>query len=207
MIRADPEACVHIVDDEEAIRDSLAWLLASAGIAARSWPSGEAFLDGLPLVGTACVILDVRMEGMPGPDVFERMIAAGCDAPVIFLTGHAEVPVAVEMLKAGAFDFVEKPFNDNRLVDIVGRAMSHHDGIRKSASDRARLEARLAELSPREREVLAHVVRGRLNKQIAGDLNLAMRTVEVHRARLLSKLGVKNAVELSGLLARFSEET
>jgi len=107
-------ATVHIVDDDAAIRDALAWLLASRGLATQAWDSGEAILAALPLAEPACIILDVRMTGLSGPEVFARLRAAGCAAPVIFLTGHADVPVAVQALKTGAFDFVEKPFNDNR---------------------------------------------------------------------------------------------
>jgi two-component system, LuxR family, response regulator DctR len=196
---------VHIVDDEEVIRDSLSWLIGSEEIAYRTWARGEDFLADLPDTHPACVILDVRMEGLNGPAVFQRMLDAGSDIPVIFLTGHAEVPLAVEALKKGAFDFVEKPFNDNRLVALVRRAFDHHAGLRAIASDRAALATRLASLSPREREVLDLVIAGKMNKQIAGTLDLAVRTVEVHRASILEKFGVRSAIELAGLLARLDK--
>jgi two-component system response regulator DctR len=193
---------VHIVDDEEVIRDSLCWLLGSADIDCQTWSSGAAFLDGAPDGAPSCVILDVRMEGLNGPAVFRQMHDLGRDMPVIFLTGHAEVPLAVEALKNGAFDFVEKPFNDNRLVDLVRKALSHHARIRAIASNRADIEARLASLSPRESQIMELVIAGKMNKQIAGTLDLAVRTVEVHRASIFEKFDVRSAVELAGLLAR-----
>lgn len=196
------QGVVHIVDDEEAIRDSLAWLLASRDIACVKWESGEDFIAALPLESPACIILDVRMPGLSGPDVFEKLLAQNCDAPVIFLTGHAEVPVAVEVLKSGAFDFVEKPFNDNRLADLAESALKRHRQLREIAQDRSALEHRLATLTIREREVLAHILAGQLNKQIAGNLDLAIRTVEFHRATVLNKMGVRNAIELASLVAR-----
>ncbi|WP_149143007.1 response regulator transcription factor [Gemmobacter caeruleus] len=192
---------IHIVDDEEAIRESLAFLLASRGLAARGWPSGEAFLAAQPLEDCACVILDVRMGGLSGPEVFERLRAMGNAVPVIFLTGHADVPVAVRTLKAGAFDFVEKPFNDNQIVDLALRAMAAHDVARAEAAARADLDARRATLSAREDEVMRAMLTGALNKQIADQLGIAMRTVEVHRGRVLAKMGVRNAIELAALLA------
>jgi two-component system response regulator DctR len=196
---------VHIVDDEEVIRDSLSWLIGSHEIECRAWARGEEFLADLPDTHPACVILDVRMEGLNGPAVFQQMLDAGSDIPVIFLTGHAEVPLAVEALKNGAFDFVEKPFNDNRLVVLIRQALEHHSRLRAIASDQAALARSLASLSPREREVLDLVVVGKMNKQIAATLDLAVRTVEVHRASILEKFGVRSAVELAGLLARRSK--
>jgi len=193
---------VHIVDDEEAIRDSLEWLMASRAINCRKWESGADFLSALPLECPAAIILDVRMPGLSGPDIFERLLSQGCDAPVIFLTGHAEVPVAVEVLKNGAFDFVEKPFNDNRLVDLAERALRRHRELRESARDSAAVEGRLAMLTAREQEVMALILAGLLNKQIAGKLDLAIRTVEFHRATILGKMAVQNAVELASLVAR-----
>jgi two-component system, LuxR family, response regulator DctR len=196
---------VHVVDDEEVIRDSLSWLLGSADIACATWSSGEDFLAAAPTGGPACVILDVRMEGLNGPAVFQRMLEAGHDMPVIFLTGHAEVPLAVEALKNGAFDFVEKPFNDNRLVDLVRAALAHHERLRAISQDRVAVAGRLASLSGREREVLDLIIAGKMNKQIAGTLDLAVRTVEVHRANIFEKFGVRSAVELAGLLARMEK--
>lgn len=197
-------ACIHIVDDDEAIRDSLAWLFASRGIASRAWPSGEALLAALgpggALAGASCLILDVRMEGLTGPETFERLRAAGCRVPVIFLTGHADVPIAVAALKAGAFDFVEKPFSDNQIVDQALAASEDFARRARVEADARSLERQLATLSAREREVMALMLQGSLNKQIADTLDIAMRTVEVHRGRVLAKMGVRNALELAARL-------
>jgi two-component system, LuxR family, response regulator DctR len=193
---------VHIIDDEETIRDALAFLFSSRGVEAVTWASGEQFLAAYPLEDCACIILDVRMTGLSGPEVFERLRAEGCAAPVIFLTGHADVPIAVEALKLGAFDFVEKPFNDNQLVDRTLEAIADHDTRTIEAAARRDLASRLATLSSREAEVMKLMLQGQLNKQIADSLGIAMRTVEVHRGRVLTKLGVRNAVELAALAAR-----
>lgn len=191
---------VHIVDDEESIRDSLGFLFASRGIAARGWPSGEAFLDALPLPDCACIILDVRMEGLSGPEVFERLRKTASVSPVIFLTGHADVPVAVQSLKAGAFDFIEKPFNDNQIVDIALRAIAAHEDHLKKSGLRQDIELRLASLSPREAEVMRLMLQGMLNKQISDMLNIAIRTVEVHRSRVMAKMHARNIAELAAIL-------
>ncbi|MBB5701238.1 two-component system response regulator DctR [Ochrobactrum daejeonense] len=197
---------IHIVDDEEAIRDALAFLLASRGLATRTWPSGEAFLAAHPIEDCACVILDVRMGGMSGPEVFEWLKAAGGAMPVIFLTGHADVPVAVRALKAGAFDFVEKPFNDNQIVDLALSAIAVHAADVADAAVRRDRETRKETLSQREREVMQLMLTGALNKQIADTLGIAMRTVEVHRGRVLAKMGVRNAIELATLMGSVPAE-
>ncbi|MDQ1848380.1 response regulator [Gemmobacter fulvus] len=191
---------IHIVDDEEAIRDSLAFLLVSRGLEAMGWDSGEAFLAAQPLEDCACVILDVRMGDLSGPEVFARLRAMGNAVPVIFLTGHADVPVAVQTLKAGAFDFVEKPFNDNQIVDLALKAIAAHEAQQAEAAARRDIDARLATLSVREDEVMRLMMTGSLNKQIADMLGIAMRTVEVHRGRVLAKMGVRNAIELAAVL-------
>lgn len=195
-----PTGTVHIVDDEETIRDALEFLFASRGITARGWPSGEAFLAAQPLADCACIILDVRMGGLSGPDVFDRLRAGGDVAPVIFLTGHADVPVAVQTLKAGAFDFVEKPFNDNQIVDLALRAIAAHAEARKISGARRDVERRLASLSAREAEVMALMLQGQLNKQIGDSLGITMRTVEAHRSRVMAKMGARNIAELAGIL-------
>ena len=193
-------ALAHVVDDDAAIRDALSWLLRSRGVEARTWPSGEAFLAGA-VEPRGCLVLDVRMDGMSGIEVFDQLLARGCRIPVIFLTGHGDVPLAVEALKKGAFDFVEKPFNDNHLVDLVVEALRRDEALRSAQAAEASLAARLEQLTTREREVMGLVLKGLPNKAIADDLGLAMRTVEVHRARLFEKMGVRSAVELAGLLA------
>ncbi|GLS86754.1 DNA-binding response regulator [Cypionkella aquatica] len=189
---------VHIVDDEETIRDSLQFLFASRGIAAQVWPSGEAFLQANP--SAACIILDVRMGGLSGPEVFDQLRAQGSEAPVIFLTGHADVPIAVQALKAGAFDFVEKPFNDNQIVDLALKAIAAHAEQMQKSGARQDIQRRLDALSVREAEVMRLMLQGQLNKQIADILGIAMRTVEVHRSRVMAKMGARNVAELAAVL-------
>ena len=199
---APPPPTVHLVDDEAPVRDALAFLFQSHGLAVRAWASGPAFLaalDDAPLAG--CIVLDVRMEPLSGLQVHDALVERGIGLPVLFLTGHGDIPMAVEALKKGAFDFVEKPFGDDALVERVQRAL-RVDAARQ-AEDCADGErsARLASLSEREREVMLRVAAGRLNKVIADELGIAVRTVEVHRARVFGKLGVRSAAELATLLA------
>jgi len=192
---------LHIVDDEDVIRDALEWLAQSRGLAARGHAGGQAFLDALddaPDPLGDCVLLDVRMPGMNGIAVFDQLVARGLLArlPVIFLTGHGDVPMAVDSLKRGAFDFFEKPFNDNQLMDRVEEALA----ASTRAAATAAVQARLATLSAREREVLELILAGNMNKVVADKLGISMRTVEVHRAHIFDKMQVKTAVELAGLL-------
>ena len=191
---------LHIVDDEEVIRDALAWLAQSRGLTARGYAGGQSFLDsvGEPDPSGDCVLLDVRMPDMNGVAVFDQLIGRGLlpRLPVIFLTGHGDVPMAVDSLKRGAFDFFEKPFNDNQLMDRVEEALA---ASRKAAAS-AGVQARLATLSAREREVLDLILAGKMNKVVADELGISMRTVEVHRAHIFDKMQVKTAVELAGLL-------
>jgi len=192
---------VHVVDDDDAIRDALSWLLRSRGVPARSWASAEAFLAEYSEAMRGCLVLDVRMEGMSGVELFDHLLARKSRMPVIFLTGHGDVPLAVAALKKGAFDFVEKPFNDNDLVDRIVAAVRHDESLRQKLETEASVAARLAELTPRERQVMERVLVGDYNKNIADALGIAVRTVEVHRARIFEKMGVRSAVELAQLLA------
>ncbi|WP_020655632.1 response regulator transcription factor [Massilia niastensis] len=191
---------LHIVDDEEVIRDALAWLAQSRGLQARGYASGQEFLDAVatPDADGDCILLDVRMPGMNGIAVFDQLIQRGLlpRLPVIFLTGHGDVPMAVDSLKRGAFDFFEKPFNDNMLMDRVDEALC----ASRKAAESAGVQARLATLSAREREVLDLILAGMMNKVVADKLGISMRTVEVHRAHIFDKMQVKTAVELAGLL-------
>jgi len=192
---------LHIVDDEEVLRDSLSWLASSRGIAARGYASVSAFLsaiDGVFDPDGDCVLLDVRMPEMNGVAVFDQLVGRGLAQrlPVIFLTGHGDVPMAVDTLKRGAFDFFEKPFNDNDLMDRVQEGLANS----RAAGAAAQVHARLATLSQREREVLDLILAGNMNKVVADKLGISMRTVEVHRAHIFDKMQVKTAVELAGLL-------
>ncbi|MDR1936254.1 MAG: response regulator, partial [Candidatus Accumulibacter sp.] len=174
----------YIVDDDEAIRDSLSWLMQSREIPCKTFPSAEAFLETWNAAFAGCLLLDIRMEEMSGNELFDRLVESGCQLPVIFLTGHGDVPLAVSTLKNGAFDFVEKPFNDNHLVDRVLEAFKLDDERRRAAASADSLQRRLARLTPRERQVMERILAGKLNKVIAYEMNLSMRTVEVHRASL-----------------------
>ncbi|MFK3781481.1 response regulator transcription factor [Agrobacterium sp. NPDC089420] len=190
---------IDIVDDEEVIRDALSFLLASRGVQTRTWASGEEFLAAQPLDDMTCIIMDVRMGALSGPEVYERLRIMGSEVPVIFLTGHADVPVAVRTLKAGAFDFVEKPFNDNQIVDLALNAIAAGQVVQAQAESRRDLQARRASLSAREVEVMDLMLTGAMNKQIADNLGIAMRTVEAHRGKVLTKMGVRNALELAAI--------
>ncbi|MGK5057315.1 response regulator transcription factor [Janthinobacterium sp. LB2P49] len=192
---------LHIIDDEEVVRDSLSWLAASRGIEARNYASAQQFLDSLDGSFDAagdCVLLDVRMPDMNGIALFDQLVKRDLTArlPVIFLTGHGDVPMAVDSLKRGAFDFFEKPFNDNDLMDRVQQGLANS----RQAGELAAVHARLATLSTREREVLDLILAGKMNKVVADKLGISMRTVEVHRAHIFDKMQVKTAVELAGLL-------
>ncbi len=196
---SEPRA--HIVDDDEAIRDALSWLFQSRGVATASWPSAEAFLADYDGSMRGCLVLDVRMAGASGLELFDRLLALGCAMPVIFLTGHGDVPLAVAAVKRGAFDFIEKPFNDNELANRVIEALAIDAAALQARASQASLASRLATLTTREREVMDLILGGKLNKVIADQLNIAVRTVEVHRARIFEKMGVRSAVELAGLLS------
>ncbi len=194
---------LHIVDDEEVIRDSLTWLAHSRKIPALGYGSARAFLDALEASEAfdpagECLLLDVRMPDMSGTLLFDTLAARGLTQrmPVIFLTGHGDVPMAVDSLKRGAFDFFEKPFNDNKLMDRVQEALL----ASCQAGDQARVRERLATLSAREREVMDLILEGKMNKVIADRMGISMRTVEVHRAHVFSKMQVRTAVELARLL-------
>ncbi len=194
---------VFIVDDDEAIRDALSWLFQSRGVAVKSYDSAEAFLAEWRPGQSGCLLLDIRMSGMSGLDLFDRLRDVSASLPVIFLTGHGDVPMAVSALKKGAMDFVEKPFNDNELVDRVIEALALSAQRREREADSAGIASRLASLTARERQVMDLVLAGKLNKVIADDLGITMRTVEVHRAHVFEKMGVKTAVELAQLLSNY----
>ena len=181
-------AIVHVIDDDEALRDSLAFLLRTADLEVMSHASAAAFLDALPLTGLTCIITDVRMPGLSGIDLLRRVRELGIEVPVIVITGHGDVPLAVEAMRFGAVDFLEKPFDDEVLLQSVRAALRQQAGAAKRQSERAGIENRLAALSPRERDVLGGLVAGRANKQIAFELGISPRTVEIYRANLMGKM-------------------
>ena len=201
---------VYLVDDEAVVRDALAWLLRSRRLLSEGFPSGDAFEAWLQTRDLAagwpeapsCVLLDVRMPGLSGLQLFERLVEAGLidRLPVIFLTGHGDVPMAVAAVKRGAFDFVEKPFSDNALVDRIEQALHKSGEAIGRLRQKRQVQRAVAELTEREREVMRRVCDGLPNKLIADALGISVRTVEVHRARMFEKMNVRSAVELTNLL-------
>jgi two-component system response regulator FixJ len=185
---ASEQEIVHVIDDDDALRESLAFLLRSAKIDVQSYPSATAFLDALPPPRAGCVITDVRMPGLSGLDLLRRLKDLKVAIPVIVVTGHGDVALAVEAMKIGAVDFLEKPFDDEVLLASVRAALRQHDGVIKRSSERAEIESRLAALSNRETDVLKGLVAGQANKQIAYDLGISPRTVEIYRANLMNKM-------------------
>ncbi|MFY3385348.1 response regulator transcription factor [Paracidovorax sp. MALMAid1276] len=199
-------ATVYIVDDDASVREALAWLLRSRRLPSEAFDSAEAFdamLQARPAQRQpCCLLLDVRMPGMSGLALFDLLAARGdlATLPVIFLTGHADVPTAVDAVKRGAFDFCEKPFSDNALVDRIEQALAQSGQHLAALRERSDVQVRLAELTDRERDVMDLVVEGLPNKLIADQLDISVRTVEVHRSRVFDKMQVKSAVELANLL-------
>jgi two-component system response regulator FixJ len=187
---------VHVVDDDEAVRDSLSLLLEAAGLSVRTYDSATAFLKALPNLAAGCVLTDVRMPELDGLELQRRLTELGIRLPVIVMTGHGDVPIAVEALKAGAADFLEKPFDDVQLLAAVSSALAASQRTRDEEVAMAGIARRLASLTPREREVLDKLVAGQPNKTIAYDLGSSPRTVEVHRARVMEKMGVRSLPEL-----------
>lgn len=206
------QAMVYVVDDDASVRDALAWLLRSRHLPSQTFDCAEAFeafvadpppgAPGGQAPEPCCLLLDVRMPGTSGLALFDRLIERGLAQcmPVIFLTGHADVPTAVDAVKRGAFDFCEKPFSDNALVDRVEQAIARSAEALAERERRAQLRQQVAELTERERDVMRLVVEGLANKLIADQLQISVRTVEVHRARVFDKMAVKSAVELANLL-------
>jgi len=199
-------ATVFIVDDDASVREALAWLLRSRHLLSESYAGGEEFdamlAGGFVPAQPCCLLLDVRMPGVSGLALFDKLVQRGLVEvmPVIFLTGHADVPTAVDMVKRGAFDFCEKPFSDNALVDRVEQAIRQSERVLAARREKELLQLRMAELTDRERDVMRLVVEGLPNKLIADQLEISVRTVEVHRARVFDKMEVKSAVELVNVL-------
>ncbi len=187
---------VFIVDDEEAVADSIAMLLHSVGMTTRLFPDPRAFLESYRSEQAGCLILDVRMPRMSGLELQQEMIRRHLTLPIIFITGHGDVPMAVEAMRAGAVDFLQKPFNDEELIRRVHKALEIDGRERDLLRKREELERRWADLSTREQEVAERIADGKANKVVALELDISERTVEVHRARLLQKLGVRSLAQL-----------
>jgi len=187
---------IHVIDDDDALRESLAFLLRSAQLEVKSYASARAFLDSLPDQSLSCVITDVRMPEVSGIDLLRRLKELKIGVPVIVITGHGDVALAVEAMKIGAADFFEKPFDDDLLLASVRSVLRMQEGEKKRYAERAEIEGRIAALSPRERDVLAGLVEGRANKQIAFDLGISPRTVEIYRANLMNKMQADSLSDL-----------
>lgn len=190
------EPTVFIVDDDQAVARSLRWLIESVRLKVETFPSAQAFLDGYDATSSGCLVLDVRMPGMSGLDLQELLVAQRIHVPIIFITGHGDVQMAVRAVQAGAFDFVEKPFNDQDLLDRIQKAIARDADQRGKDAQRAQLRALFASLTPREREVLDLVVEGMSNKAIANSLGLSAKTVEVHRAKVMDKMHARSISDL-----------
>ena len=191
-----PERFVYIVDDDEAVRDSLRWLLEGSGFNVRTFHSAESFLNAYTPGHFAVLILDVRMGGMSGIELHDELLRQRYDLPLIFMTGHGDVGMAVARMKLGAVDFLEKPFDDKQLISTVENAFSQARVKQNDAQRREQRQELLARLTPREQQVLELIAAGRLNKQIAGDLNISIKTVEAHRANIMDKFEVRTMADL-----------
>lgn len=201
---ANATATVFVVDDDRAVRDSLRWLIQSVGLSVETFSTAAEFLAAYDPAKIGCLVLDVRMRGMSGLDLQEELERRGISLPVIIITGHADVPMAVRAMKAGAIDFLQKPFGDQALLDRIQKALERDREQRSASAEHEEILSRLAVLTPREREIVDLLVDGKANKEIASDLGLSTRTVEGHRANIMDKLGATSFAEVVrvALLAR-----
>jgi FixJ family two-component response regulator len=195
---------VYVVDDDDAVRDSLRLLLKSASLACQVFGAAQEFLASYDPAHPGCLVLDVRMPGMSGLEMQHELNLRGATLPVIFITGHGDIPMAVEAMQHGAFDFLQKPFRDQELLDRIQRALTRDTENRARLRHTDRIRERLATLSPREREVLDLVTQGKANKMVAGDLGVSQRTVEIHRAHVMQKMEAGSLAELVRMMMAVS---
>lgn len=193
---ATSDSIVFVVDDDPAVRDSLEWLLSSVDMTVQTFASAQEFMDSYDPKQLGCVLVDVRMPGMSGLELQEELAALGTNLPVIVITGHSDVQMAVRAMKSGAFDFIEKPFNDQALLDLVQKAIDENKATVQMRSKRDEIQERFDLLSPRERQVLEQIVAGEPNKRIAFNLGLSEKTVEAHRAKVMEKTRAGSLAEL-----------
>lgn len=201
-IKSNP--LVHIIDDDEAVRDAISMLLDSVNIDNKGYASAQLFLEQLSTVDMhnvmGCIVLDIRMPGISGLDCQIKLLELGCTLPIIFITGHGDVPMAVEAMKKGALEFIQKPFREQELLDCIQHALEINKHNQAQQQQEEYIKAKIATLTPREAEIMAKVIAGQANKAIAIDLNLSQRTVEIHRANVMEKMQVKSLPELVKLV-------
>ena len=190
------KATVFVVDDDQAMRNSLKWLIESVGVQVESFASADEFLVQYQPGRHGCLVLDVRMPGMSGLDLQEQLAQQNINIPVVIITGHGDVPMAVRAMKSGAIDFIEKPFNDEALLDAIRRALAFGEQQRSHQIEHRQIQQRLQHLTPREREVMEMVTEGRSNKEIANALGVSAKTIEAHRARVMEKMQAGSLAEL-----------
>ena len=190
------KATVFVVDDDQAMRNSLKWLIESVGVAVESFASADEFLAQHQSGRTGCLVLDVRMPGMSGLELLEHLAQRNMHIPAVVITGHGDVPMAVRAMKSGAIDFIEKPFNDEALLDAIRRAIAYEEQQRNSLSEHLQVQERMSHLTPREYEVMTMVTDGRSNKEIANSLGVSAKTIEAHRARVMEKMQAGSLAEL-----------
>lgn len=202
----DKPATVFVVDDDEAVRTSLRLLLKSVGLPVETFDSASGFLDQYDGNRAGCLVLDIRMPGMSGLDLQQALNERHSILPIVFITGHGDVPMAVEAMQAGAVDFIQKPFRDQDLIDRINKGLTKDGEMREALRARDDIRTRIAELTPREREVLDLVTAGKANKVIAGDLNVSQRTVEIHRARVMEKMNANSLAHLVRMVIEAQRE-
>lgn len=193
------EPKVYVVDDDQGMLDSTVWLLESVGLQALPFTSGQAFLEACDVAVPACVLLDVRMPGMGGLSVQEALRTRGVQVPVIFVSGHADVPIVVRAFKAGAIDFIEKPYNDQLLLDSVQDALGRSSRVQVSSRQRDEVQARIDSLTPRERDVFVPLVQGYTNREIAEQLQVSVKTVDLYRSRVMKRMQAEHLPDLVGM--------
>jgi FixJ family two-component response regulator len=198
----DEVPTIFVVDDDAAVRSSLAMLLKSVSLAAKTFESASSFLEQLQHEPSGCLVLDIRMPGMSGIELQQQLKQRGCALPIIFITGHGDVSMAVHAMREGAIDFIEKPFRDQELLDRIYQALELDRARRRIADEVVLLRERFASLTPREHDVMLRIARGQANKVIAIELGLSERTVEIHRAKVMQKTGAKSLAELVSMTAK-----
>lgn len=196
---------VHVVDDDAAVRDSLSLLLRTVGLPSRTYASADEFLHAYMPEEVSCLVADIRMPGLSGLELQQELLERHADVPIIFITGHGDVPMAVNAMKSGALDFIQKPFRDQDLLDRIHQALQQAKAARSAKLETTTIQERFSALTPREREVMDKVVHGCANKVIAMDLGVSQRTVELHRARVMQKMGVRSLAELVRLAQKLRE--